>query len=206
MRHSLEVEGFGVRLRPVRMDDAAFIVWLRNLDHVMGKVGDSAADMASQEAWLNSYFERKGDYYFIVETLGQIPVGTHGVYDVGHSSAELGRLIIRPKVPAAVPTSLLTIDLAFGKMELKELRATSVGSNLKVHSYVEKLGFRQIKIESAAQVIQGRAADIVHFALTETEWFQSRERVVPIARYAETQVRAWEKAQLGKAQPWDKTQ
>ncbi len=31
MQHTLHAEGFGVRLRPVRMEDAAFIVWLRNL-------------------------------------------------------------------------------------------------------------------------------------------------------------------------------
>ena len=30
MEHTLTAEGFGTRLRPVRMDDAAFIVWLRN--------------------------------------------------------------------------------------------------------------------------------------------------------------------------------
>ena len=81
MEHSFETEGFGIRLRPVRMDDAAFIVWLRNLDHVKGKVGDSATDVASQEAWLNKYFEREGDYYFIAETPGGIPLGTHGIYE-----------------------------------------------------------------------------------------------------------------------------
>ena len=31
-----------MRLRPVRLEDAAFIVWLRNQEHVKGRVGDSA--------------------------------------------------------------------------------------------------------------------------------------------------------------------
>ena len=56
MEHSFQAEGYGIRLRPVRMDDAAFIVWLRNLDHVKGKVGDSATDVAGQEAWLRQIF------------------------------------------------------------------------------------------------------------------------------------------------------
>ncbi len=56
MEHSFQTEGYGIRLRPVRLDDAAFIVWLRNLDHVKGKVGDSAKDVASQEAWLKQIF------------------------------------------------------------------------------------------------------------------------------------------------------
>ena len=59
-----------MRLRPVRIEDAAFIVWLRNLDFVKGNVGDSATDVATQEAWLRAYFEREGDYYFIVESSG----------------------------------------------------------------------------------------------------------------------------------------
>src|SRR5271170_3848965 len=133
MQHSFQAEGFGIRLRPVRIGDAAFIVWLRNLDHVKGKVGDTTLDMASQEAWLNAYFERQGDYYFIVETLGGIPVGTHGIYDLVGTSAESGRFIMRVEVAAAVPTSILTFEMAFGKMGLRELRATSVASNRKLH-------------------------------------------------------------------------
>ena len=81
MQHTLQAEGFGVRLRPVRMDDAAFIVWLRNLDHVKGRVGDSAADAASQEAWLKAYFDRPGDYYFIIET----PAGSRS----GHTASTI---------------------------------------------------------------------------------------------------------------------
>ena len=33
MQHSWKTEGFGIRIRPVRLDDAAFIVWLRGLEH-----------------------------------------------------------------------------------------------------------------------------------------------------------------------------
>jgi RimJ/RimL family protein N-acetyltransferase len=199
MRHSWQAEGFGVRIRPVRLDDAAFIVWLRNLGHTKGKLGDSAADVADQEAWLRTYFAREDDFYFIVETLGGLPVGTHAVSKVSGGSGEAGRLIIRPEVPAAVPTSLITFDLAFGAMGLKELRGTSVSTNEKVHSYVRKFGFRQTGIETGARVIAGQPADIVHFAMTAAEWSQKRAGVLPIARYAEKQIRAWETGQLQRA-------
>jgi RimJ/RimL family protein N-acetyltransferase len=196
MRHSLFVEGYGVRLRPVRLDDAAFIVWLRNLDFVKGRVGDSAADVASQETWLKSYFEKQDDYYFIVETLNEIPVGTSAIYDVKGTSAEMGRLIIRAGVPAAVPTSFLVFDLAFGQMGLTKLRATSVASNRKLHSYIRRLGFRQVKVEHAGRVIGGQAIDMVHFIQTAEDWFRVREQIIPLARLAETQVREWEQAHL----------
>ena len=64
MQHSLQAEDFGIRVRPVRMEDASFIVWLRNLDYAKGRIGDSAKDIASQETWLQTYFQREGDYYF----------------------------------------------------------------------------------------------------------------------------------------------
>jgi RimJ/RimL family protein N-acetyltransferase len=195
MRHSWKAEGFCVRIRPVCLEDAAFIVWLRNLEHTKGKLGDSAAGVADQEAWLKTYFAREDDFYFITETLGGLPVGTHGLYNLADGSAEAGRLIIRPDVPAAVSTSLITFDLAFGEMGLKELRGTSVSTNQKVHSYVRKFGFRQTRIETGAKLIAGQPVDIVHFAMTAEEWSQNRAGVLPIAKYAEKQIHAWEKVQ-----------
>src|SRR5580692_1393870 len=144
MRHDIQVEDFGLRLRPVRMQDAAFIVWLRNLDHVKGKVGDSAADVASQERWLKAYFEREGDYYFISETPGGIPLGTHGIYDVRGNNGEKGRQIMRPEVMAGVPTAVLATDIAFLRLGLSELRSTTVSTNLAVRSLHRKSGFKQV--------------------------------------------------------------
>src|SRR5271169_6075212 len=114
MDHAIESEGLGTRLRPVRMEDAAFIVWLRNLDHARGRVGDSALTASGQQAWLRAYFDRPGDYYFIIETAGRIPVGAIGIYNVNGRSAESGRWVIRPEVPAALPSATLAFEAAFG--------------------------------------------------------------------------------------------
>jgi RimJ/RimL family protein N-acetyltransferase len=205
MRHDILVEGFDVRLRPARMDDAAFIVWLRNQDYVKGQVGDSAADVAGQEAWLRAYFEREGDYYFVVETQSGIPLGTHGIYGIVGTSGEAGRFIIRPEVVAAVPADVLVMDLAFERLGLSELRATSVSTNLAVHSLTRKLGFKQVGIVRAAQIIDGRPVDLVQFLLTADDWFRARDRLLPLARLAGAQVLNWDKAQRGKSQPWNET-
>lgn len=227
MQHSLQAEGFGVRIRPVRLEDAAFIVWLRSLD-TNSQLGDSVGSLADQKAWLRAYFVRPDDFYFIVETLGGVPVGTHSIYDVsgrtveagplGHSSGlslfsglnlfsgsaaitprvrlsggsgEVGRSIIRTEVSAAVPASLVTFDLAFGEMGLKELRGTCLSTNDKIASHFRTLGFRE--------VIAGQPTDFLHFATTAAEWSHNRERVFPIASYAEKQIRDWDKEQLKRA-------
>ncbi len=197
------MEDFGIRLRPVRMGDAAFIVWLRNLDYVRGNVGDSAVDVAGQESWLRTYFEKKDDYYFIAESAEGIPLGTHGIYNVKGITGEKGRHIMRPEVLAGVPTGILSTDLAFERLGLRELRAKVVITNVTVHSLLRKSGFKQVGTIPAAQMIAGKPMDMIEFLITAEDWFRNRVGQLPLARLAGAQVLEWEKAQLGKRQPWE---
>lgn len=198
MQHTIQAEGFGVRLRPVRMEDAPFIVWLRGLDHVKGRVGDSAADTVSQQAWLKAYFGRPGDYYFIIETSGGLPVGAYGIYDVKGASAESGRWIIRPEVPAAIPSAMLAFEIAFNRLGLTELRVSTVSTNHSVLSLNRRFGFRQTGITPAGQVIGGQAVDLVNFLLDARDWMRVRDSVLPLAHLAEKQVCEWEQAQAAR--------
>ena len=195
MRHDLQAERFGVRLRPVRLEDAAFIVWLRQLQHAQGRVGDSAADVQSQEKWLQAYFERAGDYYFIIETHHSLPVGAYGIYDQTGDSAESGRWIIRPEVPAAIPSAILAFEIAFERLALRELRVKTVSTNSPVLSLNRKFGFRQTRVQPAAQIIGGQPVDLVHFLLDAKDWPRICAKLLPLARLAEGQVREWEQAQ-----------
>lgn len=181
-----------MRMRPVRMDDAAFIVWLRGSEHAKGKLGDSATTPGAQERWLESYFDRAGDYYFIAETLSGIPIGTNSVYDVLGKNAECGRLIISPGVQAALPASMLTYDLAFDRLGLGELRATSVESNTTLHSFIKKLGYQQVGIDRAARVINGEPVNIYNFVLNAADWRKQREKLIPLAEYAGRRIGEWE--------------
>jgi RimJ/RimL family protein N-acetyltransferase len=170
-------------------------MWLRHLDHAKGRVGDSAADITGQQNWLKSYFDREGDFYFIIETLGGIPVGTYGLYNAGEGSAESGRWIIRPDVSAAIPSAILAFDIAFNKLNLKEVRVTTVSTNRTVLSLNVKFGFRQTRVEPGAQIINGVPVDLVHFLLTPQDWAKPHEKLLPLARFAETQVAKWAEAQ-----------
>src|SRR5580693_2251454 len=118
MQHTIKAEGFGVRLRPVELVDAAFIVWRPNQRHVRGNIGDSALDIPGQQRWLEEYFRRPGDYYFVVESAGGGRVGTIAIYHADQTSAEAGRWIIVPVVPAAVPSAMLAGVVAFDILKL----------------------------------------------------------------------------------------
>lgn len=200
MQHSVQLEGYGVRLRPVRMEDAAFIVWLRNSRHAKGRIGDSAEDVTSQIAWLKDYFERAGDYYFIIETLSGIPIGTQGVYNILGDAAEVGRWVIRPEVQAAMPSYMLILDYAFNELRMKQLHATTIVANRGIISLNKRIGFEQFRTEVAGRVISGEPMDIVHCVLRAETWFKSRERLRPAAELAERLVREWEQDQLRSVQ------
>jgi RimJ/RimL family protein N-acetyltransferase len=197
MRHAIQAEGFGVRLRPVRTEDAGFIVWLRNLDYVRGKVGDSAVDVSAQERWLEQYFQREGDYYFIIESLCGIPLGTHSLYEIQNGSAELGRWVIRPGVQAAVPSHMVAFGIAFETLGLKELRNVTVASNVPVLSISRRFGFEEVKFEAGGRLIGGKPVDMVHFVLRAEQWVATRPKLLAIAGVAEGLVRQWAAAQEG---------
>lgn len=202
MQHSLQAEGYGIRLRPARTEDASFIVWLRNLAHVRGRVGDTAS-VASQIAWMEKYFTREGDYYFVAETLGGIPVGTHGIYDLANGSAEKGRQAARPEVMAGVAIAILATDIAFSALKLREVRSNTVATNTNVISLHRKSGFKQVGLLKDHQVIDGKSVDLVQFVLSPENWSRARERQLPLAQLAGEQLIAWEKTQLGVRQPWE---
>jgi len=192
MIHSLIAEGFGVRHRPVRMDDAPFLVWLRNLEHAKGKVGDSAQDSASQEIWLKAYFERNGDYYFVIETACGIPVGAWGIYDVTGESAEIGRWIMRPKTPAPIPSIIPGMEIVFGNLRLHTLRTKVVSTNRRVILLDQQMGFKETRSESAAQIIGGKPVDLIHMEMQAEDWPKARKTLMPIALMMEVQVLKWE--------------
>jgi RimJ/RimL family protein N-acetyltransferase len=187
------------------MEDAAFIVWLRNLEHVKGKIGDSAVDVPSQRTWLEAYFEREGDYYFIIETLSGIPVGTHSLYDISNGSAELGRWVIRPGVQAAVPSHMVAFTIAFEELHLNALRNATVASNVPVLSISRRFGFEKVTFEQGGRVIGGKPVDMVHFILTAEKWGLTRPKLLASAKVAEELVQQWAAAQSTSA-PLDHVQ
>ena len=184
MQHSIVQECFGVRLRPVAVEDAAFIVKLRCSAHARGNVGDTSSDQELQERWIQNYLRTPDDYYFIIETKGGIAVGTVGLYNFHRASAEAGRWLILPGVLAALPSTLAIGNVAFDQLGLASLRQKIVSTNEKVISFHRRFGMREIGIESGGATIGGRTVDLVTFELAATDWPKLRDRHAKLAAYA----------------------
>ena len=49
------------------VEDAEFIVMLRNQAHAKGCVNDTSTDVERQRQWIRDYLKRDNEYYWIIE-------------------------------------------------------------------------------------------------------------------------------------------
>ncbi|HEV2827376.1 MAG TPA: GNAT family N-acetyltransferase [Pyrinomonadaceae bacterium] len=143
MRHSIRVEGKHYRLRPVTIGDSAFIVQLRTDPQRSRFIHPTSAALVDQEEWLNGYFERPGDYYFIVEQKEtERAEGTIGIYnlDESHRCAEWGRWVLHPNSKGAFESCLLIYRTAFEVLGLNMVYCRTAIENVQVVLFHKALG------------------------------------------------------------------
>ncbi|MEI6077489.1 MAG: GNAT family N-acetyltransferase [Verrucomicrobiota bacterium] len=175
-----------MRLRPIRLLDAPFIVQLRNSQHALGKIGDSTADVAAQEEWIQRYFKRAGDYYFIIEKARtDEPLGTVGIYDIAGTQGECGRWIVLPASPAAPASSWLAWHVCFDVLKLEVVLARVVETNLSVVSFQKKIGNPCVGRVEGEQQIGGKPVAMVHFCAKPAQWPAISEKLSHYACLAE---------------------
>ena len=115
--HDLKGSGHRFRLRPLEVEDAAFVVKLRRDPALSRYINPTSPSELDQMAWTEAYFLRDNEYCFVVEdkVSGQRE-GTISIYnvDVPARQAEMGRWVLRPGSFAAPESVLLAYSLAFG--------------------------------------------------------------------------------------------
>jgi|CZKV01.1.fsa_nt_gi RimJ/RimL family protein N-acetyltransferase len=171
MQHKISAEKFGVRLRPADLDDAGLIVHLRNSQHALEFIGDSAKNVPEQEAWLKRYFERPNDYCFMIETTYNAKtVGMLGVYGIEGELGEWGRWVLEPGVPAAPASAWLALHVCFDVLGLKTVRGLVVETNKEVLSFHKRAGYELIGFHPEPRMIGGKQVRMVEFRTTSLEW------------------------------------
>lgn len=142
MKHRYSLDGYLYRLRPVKMTDAQFIVDTRLEDGERNRfIHMISADVHDQEKWLENYFQREGDYYFIVENriTGQAE-GLISFYDEADGKAEWGRWVLKKGSFAAAESVYLLYRIAFEQAGLKELYCRTIEDNVGVVSFHTSIG------------------------------------------------------------------
>ena len=182
------MEGRGYRLRPVEMHDASLIIDLRTADSERLKyVHPVSSDVSLQEKWLESYFDRQGDYYFVVERIREGNVeGLISIYDIHEGddglTGEWGRWVIRKGSLAAVESALLIYKTAFEILGLTSLYCITVSENSSVISFHDNCGLEVAEVmEKRFELCDGVYDGVKHICRPH-QWPEIQARLEPQAQ------------------------
>lgn len=183
MRHDIAMQGFRFGLRPVERNDAGFILSLRTDPELSAYLHPTPPALQAQEAWLDAYFDRAGDYYFVIEDLQQGgSVGTIGVYDIQGGGGEWGRWLVRRDSLAAVESALLVYRASFENLGLEEVCCRTVSGNAKVLSFHDSSGAERRSVLKGHFELGGVPRDAVEHRVDRARWATMRPRLEMLAR------------------------
>lgn len=183
MRHELNLRGAAFGLRPVRDDDAEFIVGLRS-DPELGRwLNPTSPHVADQLDWLARYYERPGDYYFVIERLSTgAAEGLIGVYDVEGGEAEWGRWLLKPGSLAAVESAALIYRCAFELLDLDAVCCRTLAANERVVSFHDSCGIAERRLLPGHVELRGERRDAVEHRLRREAWGAVDARLSQLAQ------------------------
>jgi RimJ/RimL family protein N-acetyltransferase len=179
VEHSINVTCVRYRLRPVTLEDAAFIVELRS-DPVLNRyLHEISPRVEDQAAWLERYFVRPDEYYFVVEdTDSGERHGTIGIYDVekAAASAEWGRWILKHGSMAALESAWLVYEAGFSKLGLATLSSRTLVENPRVVSFHDSFGASRIGILKDHFLVGGERKSAIEHRIEAAVWPALRSR------------------------------
>lgn len=134
------IRGTFVDLRAVNEDDAEFILNIRQDPALTKYLPRLDIPVDAQKEWIKSQIKRKGDYYFIVISHSDGPIGTIRVYNINGKSGETGSLAIRGKSFENIEAKLLCDTFAFNTLNLTITHNIIKKENLIIKKLAEEFG------------------------------------------------------------------
>ena len=200
MKHSIILEGPTYRLRPVALSDAATMIDIRKSDPERGQfMNPTSPDVSDQIAYLNGYFEREDDFYFVIEHRESgLAEGLVAICDVGAEQpgwAEWGRWILRPGSSAGTESAWLVYRAGFEHLNLALMYCRTVAANVQVVSFHDGCGLRRHATLEGYVTLRGQTYDSVEHRLSRKDWSTVDARLRPLVeRFARRRSSARRKA------------
>jgi RimJ/RimL family protein N-acetyltransferase len=177
MKHDITMTGYAFRLRPIADEDVSLVLELRCDPERNRYINRTLPDPERQLAWFASYYQRPGDYYFVIErnNTGHAE-GLIAIYDVDDegTNGEWGRWVIRRKSLAAIESALLIYRCAFEVLGLEWICCRTVADNKQVISFHDQCGITDMRSLPAHVVLDGKTYDSVEHRTTAEAWIKMR--------------------------------
>lgn len=182
VRHDLTLEGHAFRLRPITDADVPLVVELRGNPELNRYLHPSSNCPQDQLTWLAQYYQREGDYYFVVERLtSTVPEGLISIYDIDTSylTGYWGRWVLRPGSLAAVESAWLIFRTAFELLGLDCAYSRTVAENEAVVSFHDSYsrGVAERLLLPKYFELGGRCLDGVEHRITRAHWVEISPRL-----------------------------
>jgi len=180
MNHNFIVEGYSYRIRPVCLEDSKTIIKIRLEDCERNQyIHKVSEELEPQKKWIEEYFRREGDYYFLVENrLTNKPEGLIGIYNIEGKKGEWGRWVIKKDSLAALESVNLIIKFAFLKLGLEEIYCRTIAENETVVSFHDSIGLSRIKILKNEFTLNERIYDAVLHSLKKGDYISGLENIL----------------------------
>ena len=133
----MNLDGFCYRLRPVKRTDAQFIIDIRLEDAERNRfIHSISPNINEQKVWLERYFDRDGDFYFVIENrITGKREGLIAFYNEKNGKAEWGRWILKKGSLSAAESVYLLYRIAFEQVGLQELYCRTIVDNTATVSF-----------------------------------------------------------------------
>lgn len=141
-----EFNGKCVNLRPVTLDDASFIVSLRNKERNALHINKTSSSITKQIEWMKDELKDKSSYYFIILNKKETPIGTISLYNIKNSFSEFGRWICEGSSLESLESALIIHEFAFNKLLMKKVYTRTLADNYKVVNFHRKFGAKVSKL------------------------------------------------------------
>ena len=185
MRHDLTIEGLAFRLRPIVDSDAPFVVALRSNPDLSVFLHSTSQDLADQLSWFARYYERLGDYYFVVERRDTgVAEGLISVYDIDPQGTygEWGRWILKPRSLAAIESAWLIYRCAFERLGLDQVFCRTAAENYSVVSFHDSCGISERQLLPGHFHLRGKQVDAVEHTVDMETWGSIRPKLEKLAQ------------------------
>ncbi len=137
----LPTDHYGLHFRLVEIDDAGFIVSLRNHEKLSKYINKTSTEIEEQVNWLREYKirEQRGDDFYVLclKEDRQTKLGLVRIYNIKADEFEIGSWVFSPEAGAnvAILGDLFTFSLAYEKLFLKTCKIAVRKRNKRVLWY-----------------------------------------------------------------------
>ena len=168
-------------LRPVTIEDAEFIVNLRNQEHAKGFIHKTSLNVDNQKQWITEYLKRDNEYYWILTDLSGTPYGTQSLYDFNeqNNTIVVGRWVKMPGFENnALSAHVQLFDFAFDVLKVNEVINDVVSTNKSVLKYHRFLGEKEFYHEYNVEGVEDQSVERIWFKEDRDSWVKNRKRLL----------------------------